>query len=113
MMRIHRMLQTVYLEDTQIRKVERLLGVRLPSVTDSDFEDQTKVVERAVGTFKAWFEDRKSDLEFLDIFKLYANPRSQEEENQKKAPDDEKLLARIQSWPAVKRMSALASMKGK
>ena len=115
MMRIHRLLQTVQLEDTQIRKAERLLGVRLPSVTDSDFEPRAKLVEEAVGAFKSWFDERKSDPAFVEAFKLYANPLAKEEEDQKKGklPDDEKLLARIQEWPVsrAKRMSALAPMR--
>lgn len=108
MMRIHRLLETVQLHDTQIRKVERLLGTRLPSVTDSDFEPQTLLVEEAVGKFGLWLSERKDDPEFVETFKLYAHPRLKEEEKKKKGeiPDDEELLARIQGWPARKAMKA-------
>ena len=111
MMRIHRLLQVVQLEDTQIRKVERLLEVRLPSVTDSDFESQAKLVEESVERFKSWFDERSSEAAFIETFKLYANPRSKEEEDKAGwLPDDEKLLALIKGWPAKARvMSALAA----
>lgn len=113
MMRIHGLLQAVHLEDSQIRKAERVLGTRLPSVMDADFEGQAKLVEEAVGRFKAWYEERESDPSFVKAFKLYANPCLKEEEDKRKGklPSDEELLARIQGWPPALATSAKAQVE--
>ena len=109
MMRIHRLLEKVQLEDAQIRKVEKLLKTRLPSVTDSDFEAQAKLVEEAVWTFKAWFVEREPDPKFVEAFKLYTMPCLNEDKI-KQVPDDEYLLVRILGWPASARISATVSV---
>lgn len=108
MMRIHKLLQTVKLEDVQIRKVEKLIGTRLPSVTDSDFEDRARIVGEHVEKFKAWFDARKSDSEFVKVFKSYAHPRLDPEEEDDEDDDkearmalrDEELFKRLKEWPA-------------
>jgi arginyl-tRNA--protein-N-Asp/Glu arginylyltransferase len=111
MMRVHKLLETVKLDDVQIRKVERLIGTRLPSVMDVDFEEQAKRVEEHVGKFKEWFEARKSDTEFLKLFKLYANPREKDETAKAsgKLPSDEELFKRLREWPAKSLVAVAAA----